>query len=198
LKELLADGGNDPQHAHKLKALEVLCRDVMKRLRDDQKKGKPAAILTFPDQALDELTALELSHPRTFELSDLQHDLQIDPMLLPTQDDFMQPEPEVPPLPLQQPVAFGIKPSPQSQLYKSAKVRLETLKSREYAELERIVMSKWADGNIAHVDRMLKTAPDAPEIPIQIENDDEPNMKNIYYIETDLLEHRWWVTLFLP
>jgi hypothetical protein len=36
LKELLADGGNDPQHAHKLKALEVLCRDVMKRLRDAQ------------------------------------------------------------------------------------------------------------------------------------------------------------------
>lgn len=52
-------------------------------------------------------------------------------------------------------------------------MRLETLKSREYAELERIVKSKWAGGNIARVDGMLKTAPDAPEIPIQIENDDE-------------------------
>lgn len=62
----------------------------MKRLRDAQKKGKPPATLTFPDEAPDEPTAPELPHPGTF-------DLQIDPMLLPTQDDFMQPEPEVPP-----------------------------------------------------------------------------------------------------
>jgi hypothetical protein len=100
--------------------------------------GNPLQPSPSPNEAPDELTAPELPHPGTFELSDFQHDLQIDPMLLPTQDDFMQPEPEVP----QQPVAFGIKPSPQSQLYKSAKMRLETLKSREYAELERIVKSE--------------------------------------------------------
>ncbi|KAL3494256.1 hypothetical protein BJX62DRAFT_45669 [Aspergillus germanicus] len=38
LQRILAPGSADPEHATKLKALEVLCRDVMKRLRDDQTK----------------------------------------------------------------------------------------------------------------------------------------------------------------
>lgn len=41
LQQILAPGPSDPGHAIKLKALEVLCRDVMKRLRDDQTKGAP-------------------------------------------------------------------------------------------------------------------------------------------------------------
>ncbi|CAG8947327.1 unnamed protein product [Penicillium salamii] len=42
LRRILAPGQTDPDHANKLKALEVLCRDVMKRLRDDQTKRDPA------------------------------------------------------------------------------------------------------------------------------------------------------------
>lgn len=38
LQQILASGHTDPQHVVRLKALEVLCRDVMKRLRDDQSK----------------------------------------------------------------------------------------------------------------------------------------------------------------
>ncbi|KAF7864014.1 hypothetical protein EAF04_006979 [Stromatinia cepivora] len=41
LQNLLAPGDADPQHAQKVKAMEVLCRDVMKRLRDDQTKRDP-------------------------------------------------------------------------------------------------------------------------------------------------------------
>lgn len=41
LTNILAPGEADPQHQEKLKALEVLCRDVMKRLRDDQTKRDP-------------------------------------------------------------------------------------------------------------------------------------------------------------
>lgn len=41
LLNLLAPGDADPQHAQKVKAMEVLCRDVMKRLRDDQTKRDP-------------------------------------------------------------------------------------------------------------------------------------------------------------
>lgn len=41
LQELLGLGAADPEHDHKLKAIEVLCRDVMKRLRDDQTKRDP-------------------------------------------------------------------------------------------------------------------------------------------------------------
>ncbi|KAJ5757056.1 uncharacterized protein N7511_007238 [Penicillium nucicola] len=42
LRRILAPGQADPDHGNKLKALEVLCRDVMKRLRDDQTKRDPA------------------------------------------------------------------------------------------------------------------------------------------------------------
>ncbi|KAL1958965.1 hypothetical protein VTO42DRAFT_3518 [Malbranchea cinnamomea] len=42
LQRILAAGEADPQHALKLRAVEVLCRDVMKRLRDDQAKRDPA------------------------------------------------------------------------------------------------------------------------------------------------------------
>ena len=42
LQQILALGPADPDHGNKLKALEVLCRDVMKRLRDDQTKRDPA------------------------------------------------------------------------------------------------------------------------------------------------------------
>ncbi|EKD13261.1 hypothetical protein MBM_08704 [Drepanopeziza brunnea f. sp. 'multigermtubi' MB_m1] len=41
LQNILAPGDADPQHAQKVKAMEVLCRDVMKRLRDDQTKRDP-------------------------------------------------------------------------------------------------------------------------------------------------------------
>ena len=41
LQQILAPGEADPNHQKKQKALEVLCRDVMKRLRDDQTKRDP-------------------------------------------------------------------------------------------------------------------------------------------------------------
>lgn len=41
LQNILAPGDADPQHSEKVKAMEVLCRDVMKRLRDDQTKRDP-------------------------------------------------------------------------------------------------------------------------------------------------------------
>ena len=42
LQRILAPGDADPNHELKKKALEVLCRDVMKRHRDDQTKRDPA------------------------------------------------------------------------------------------------------------------------------------------------------------
>ncbi|KKA22286.1 hypothetical protein T310_3678 [Rasamsonia emersonii CBS 393.64] len=42
LQRILAPGAADPEHATKVKAIEVLCRDVMKRLRDDQTKRDPS------------------------------------------------------------------------------------------------------------------------------------------------------------
>ncbi|KAI9753959.1 MAG: Vacuolar protein sorting-associated protein 62 [Chaenotheca gracillima] len=42
LKGLLASAESDPEHGTKVRAIEVLCRDVMKRLRDDQTKRDPS------------------------------------------------------------------------------------------------------------------------------------------------------------
>ena len=42
LQRILAPGASDPQHQVKVRAIEVLCRDVMKRLRDDQAKKDPS------------------------------------------------------------------------------------------------------------------------------------------------------------
>lgn len=42
LVAILAPGEADPHHGRKLRAIEVLCRDVMKRLRDDQAKKDPS------------------------------------------------------------------------------------------------------------------------------------------------------------
>jgi hypothetical protein len=42
LRRILGPGPVDSEHSTKSKALEVLCRDVMKRLRDDQTKRDPA------------------------------------------------------------------------------------------------------------------------------------------------------------
>ncbi|KAJ0376996.1 hypothetical protein COL922a_014130, partial [Colletotrichum nupharicola] len=56
LQRILAPGSADPEHATKLKALEVLCRDVMKRLRDVQtkrdssrKRQAPSTNIHVPD-----------------------------------------------------------------------------------------------------------------------------------------------------
>lgn len=48
LQRILHAGTTDPGYATKLKALEVLCRDVMKRLRDDQTKRAPARRKAMP------------------------------------------------------------------------------------------------------------------------------------------------------
>ena len=58
LQDILAPGDADPDHQEKVKAMEVLCRDVMKRLRDDQTKRDPTrkkkfdSNFTVPDQAM--------------------------------------------------------------------------------------------------------------------------------------------------
>ena len=58
LQSILAPGDADPQHQEKVKAMEVLCRDVMKRLRDDQTKRDPTrkkkfdSNYTAPDSAM--------------------------------------------------------------------------------------------------------------------------------------------------
>lgn len=102
LLQILAPGPADPDHETKVKAMEVLCRDVMKRLRDDQTKRDPSrkkqsnnqhnsdnvnpvsaisnGISTLASQALASAPSL-LPHQSTSLRNDYS-DLQIDPTLL--------------------------------------------------------------------------------------------------------------------
>ena len=48
LQDLLRDGEADPEHGLKIKAMEMMCRDVMKRLRDEQTRKDPVKKLSAP------------------------------------------------------------------------------------------------------------------------------------------------------
>lgn len=57
LQRILEPGQADPDHIIKFKAMEVLCRDVMKRLRDDQTKRDPARKRSTPRRSSNPHTA---------------------------------------------------------------------------------------------------------------------------------------------
>lgn len=60
LTNILAPGETDPQHQEKVKAMEVLCRDVMKRLRDDQTKRDPTRKKKFDTNFTPDVTSQSL------------------------------------------------------------------------------------------------------------------------------------------
>ncbi|KAJ9646322.1 hypothetical protein H2199_002371 [Coniosporium tulheliwenetii] len=105
LQRILAPGAADPDHFLKVKAIEVLCRDVMKRLRDDQTKRDPTrkkqassgpgpgpapprpAAPSNASTTLDHTSAaptaqMTLTQSSSEQLAASRSDLQIDPSLL--------------------------------------------------------------------------------------------------------------------
>ncbi|CAL3973765.1 hypothetical protein PZA11_005898 [Diplocarpon coronariae] len=99
LQDILAPGEDDPHHHDKVKAMEVLCRDVMKRLRDDQTKRDPTrkkkfdSNYTAPDQdqdmnpfdAQDFQTGPDENLIRAAALAQAQSQMQQVPQPVPTQ-----------------------------------------------------------------------------------------------------------------
>ncbi|RDW61284.1 Clr5 domain-containing protein [Aspergillus mulundensis] len=155
LQRILAPGPVDPAHATKVRALEVLCRDVMKRLRDDQTKRDPRRKLgnRAPDPSvmisngISTLASQALaSAPITS--SDLG-DMQIDPSLLqaanntfttPADADessfgYMDPMLDL------LPVCLSI--SPESQLHTDSKPWEDGLSSKSFIELRQLVTAKF-------------------------------------------------------
>ena len=167
--------------ANKRKALEVLCRDVMKRLRDAQKRDdskdvmtpKPTIPKTTPPSrpktiaepilspAPAPTTASMPAQPITnnFELSDLQ----IDPSLLQTTDFESAP---------QEPIVVYIKPHHQSQVHATDKMFLATLTMRKYSELGEMIRNKWKDSVIVRIEGLATTS-NGNKVPFPIEDDDE-------------------------
>ncbi|ETN46006.1 uncharacterized protein HMPREF1541_00189 [Cyphellophora europaea CBS 101466] len=187
LQNVFVQGEADPQFQEKQKALEALCRDVMKRLRDDQAKGgsRWVAPTTTTDvnvetqsakaaraaQAATELAAVQpvpeqngSAYQFASTAEDLS-DLQIDPSLLEAADNFAT-------APAINPTAVYIRPHPTSQVHSADKVWLQTLTSRSVEELRRLLERKWPNAVVSRIDGVERGA-DGQEISYLIEEDDE-------------------------
>ncbi|OXV05249.1 hypothetical protein Egran_06983 [Elaphomyces granulatus] len=183
LQRILAPGPVDPDHAIKVKAIEVLCRDVMKRLRDDQTKRDPSrkrynhtsnniqstessntnntlanGIRTLASQAL-------ASAP--VPTSDIE-EMQIDPSLLQAANDpsfassipqhsghsYSYVGPHLGSTILPTPVYLRI--SPQSQIHAASRTWVEKLTSRTIAELRRLVAAKFPGSAVSRIEGIEK------------------------------------------
>ena len=186
LQNVFAQGEADPQYQDKQKALEALCRDVMKRLRDDQAKGKPG----MPQAATPETSAQAQTAnaaraaqaamasavaqpapeqtPSAYQFAAAAQDfsdLPLDPSLLDGADNFTAP-------PAVSPTAVYIRPHPKSQVHNADKVWLATMTTRSVQELRGLLERKWPNAVISRIDGVEKGA-DGQEISYLIEEDDE-------------------------
>lgn len=145
----------DPRYAPRMRALDFICRDVVKRVRDEVKRTEKGVQLGTAPQT-----------NGTASRSTVQtSDVQIDPSLLPKSTSYVPPH-------TKSPVAVYLKPHPRSQIHKNAKMWLGTLTSRTVAELHTLLFSKWSDAFIVRIEGMDKTS-NGQEIPYLIEDDEE-------------------------
>ncbi|EXJ53659.1 uncharacterized protein A1O5_13111 [Cladophialophora psammophila CBS 110553] len=194
LQSLLAPGDADPEHNRKRAAMELLCRDVMKRVRDDRakKKGtfrkKPAEPLTLgadmtpqppqppapsvapapaavSDAYRDALPANPYSDvPTTAAQNDLS-DLQIDPNLLQVADHLGTPQ-------VSSVTPVYVRPHPNSTVYTSTRLWLGSLIGRTVQELRAMIAAKYPLAKAEQINGIEKDAV-GNEIPYLIEEDDE-------------------------
>lgn len=168
LRDQLAAAESDADREIKQKAIEVLCRDVMKRLRDDLKrKGDPSADSESAQSPLHSGIPPQIGQLNTAPLPSTTFDatdFQIDPSLLQA-TGFS--------IPLtSKPTAVYVRPHPMSQTHVNDKMWLASLTSRTVNELYSIVSNKWPDAAIVRVHGVEKGT-DGHEISYLIEEDEE-------------------------
>lgn len=183
LQHILAGGADDPLHEKKKSALELLCRDVMKRVRDDRakKKGtfrqKPVQASVDPDmESTSEPTAdnayapLQPVNPFSEVAAAAQNTdlsvLQIDPDLLQAAESTMAVQPVSTMIPVY------IRPHPKSTLYGNTKIWLGSLSARTVQELHAMLAVKYPNTKPDRIDGIEKDA-SGNEIAYQIDEDDE-------------------------
>ncbi|GAM43540.1 hypothetical protein TCE0_050f18432 [Talaromyces pinophilus] len=200
LQRILAPGLADPNHTTKVKAIEVLCRDVMKRLRDDQAKRDPLKKRTSsskqPKARNHNNTENATSNAYTHGISNLASEalasasmasndlgeMQIDPSLLQAANDTSLARA------LQQnsdpafnyvdtllqnpsiPVYFRI--SPQSQNHTASRTWIGKISSTSLVELQNLVQAKYPDSIVTRVEGVEKDERGG-EVLLLIEEDDE-------------------------
>jgi Clr5 domain len=175
LQRVLGVEGVDPEYDAKYKALETLCRDVMKRLRDDQTREKtnPSKTTATPKSqgtvqtaaAAANMAALQEGQGSGYQFAshDLS-DLQIDPSLLEAAGSSA---PVV-----SSPTAIYLRPHAKSEVHSSDKMSLASLSTRTVQELHRLLQRKWPNATAIRVDGIEK-GPGGQEISYLIEEDEE-------------------------
>ncbi|EXJ92587.1 hypothetical protein A1O3_01139 [Capronia epimyces CBS 606.96] len=187
LQQILAPGSADPDHEKKKAALELLCRDVMKRVRDDRAKKKGTfrkRVTETPPHAINTVgtidttphppanSAYEPSQPANpfsdvsavMQNNDLS-DLQIDPNLLQVADTLGSP-------PVSSMTPVYVRPHPKSTMYNHTKMWLGSLSGRTVQELRAMIAIKYPEAKPARIDGVEKDA-GGNEISYLIEEDDE-------------------------
>ena len=184
LKDLFAAGEADRRYDQKQKALEALCRDVMKRLRDDQSKRKknpekasipkPPSSKSATARAGPVATAAAANkvlaaaqHPvqqSAYQFTQDLSDLQIDPTLLEATGNFADPVPA--------PVAVYVRPHLSSQVHKDEKMWLGSLGNPGVQELRNLLARKWPNAIFARIDGVEKDT-NGQEVSYLVEEDED-------------------------
>ena len=190
LQTLLAPGpDDDPDHKKKLDAMELLCRDVMKRVRDDRAKKKgtfrksksaqsppthpevedvqadapaPAPAANSYSAALPATPFGDMPIPAP--QNDLS-DLQIDPNLLQAADNLATPQ-------VSALTPVYIRPHPESTMYTTTKLWLTSMASHTVEELLALLANKYPNSKAERIDGVEKDA-GGNEIPYRIDEDEE-------------------------
>ncbi|KIY02425.1 uncharacterized protein Z520_02564 [Fonsecaea multimorphosa CBS 102226] len=195
LQSILAASEADPEHNRKLAAMELLCRDVMKRVRDDRakKKGtfrkKPAPVqpsTTYAEDTAPQPPASPVA-PAPASASSAYRDalpanpfggvstaaphnndlsdLQIDPNLLQVADHLGTPQ-------VSSVTPVYVRPHPNSTMYTNTKLSLGSLTGRTVQELHAMLAAKYPHAKAEQIKGIDKDAV-GNEIPYLIEEDDE-------------------------
>lgn len=200
LQRILAPGLSDPNHTTKVKAIEVLCRDVMKRLRDDQAKRDPLKKrISSSKQAKardDNNTEHVTSNAYTHGISNLASEalasasmasndlgeMQIDPSLLQAANDTSlarvlqqnsDPAFSYVDTLLQNPsIPVYFRISPQSQNHTASRTWIGKISSTSLVELQNLVQTKYPDSIVTRVEGVEKDERGG-EVLLLIEEDDE-------------------------
>jgi hypothetical protein len=199
LQRILAPGHADPEHATKVKAIEVLCRDVMKRLRDDQTKRDPSRKRSAPQQTHVRTTSsnnIDSSYGHGISTlasqalasapmvaSDIG-EMQIDPSLLQAannpsfaasfQQNVAHSFTYVDPLlgSAIPPVPVYLRISPESHVHAASKTWVEKLTTRSLAELRELVSARYPASILTRIEGIEKDA-SGNEVSFLIDEDHE-------------------------
>ena len=187
LVDLLSE--EHPNHEQRRRAFEFICRDVVKRVRDDNKNPAKAGYMppTLPmnDAAASAAAGLQALQANTAALKDQAPRLpptrvahreprstvtnaQIDPSLFPAANGGTYTPVDQAPTPF----AAYFKPHPDSQVHKTAKMWLGQLNTPTVHDLRSTMSTKWADAIFERIQGLSKDV-NGQQLTYEIDEDEE-------------------------